>query len=339
MVNSELKFIAELSGNHNGSLSRAKELVEAAALSGATHLKLQTYTPDTITLPADNENFRLKKSHPLWGSRNLYELYTQAMTPWEWHKELFELGSSLGMACFSTPFDETAVDFLESLDVPLYKIASLEIVDLPLIKYVAATGKPMIISTGAASIGEIDAAVKAAKSFGCTDLTLLVCTSDYPANPRDANIARIPLLRQMFDVEIGLSDHALTNSISIAAAALGATVFEKHLTLRRIDGGVDAGFSLEPSEFESLVISCREASESIGSAAIWQIEAEDESRRFRPSLFITRNVSAGEILSQDNVRSVRPSGGLSPDEIGNVMGKRFRRDFELGTALAWPLIE
>lgn len=330
-----MKFIAEVSGNHNGSLKRALQIVHAAAASGATHLKLQTYTPDTITLPSDSPRFTLRESHPLWGSKNLYDLYTHAMTPWEWHAEIAREAKKLGLIFFSTPFDETAVDFLEEIGVELYKIASLEIIDLPLIRHVAKTGKPMIISTGAATLGEIEAAVKAASDSGCTDITLLVCTSDYPANPADANILRIPVLRDLFGLSVGLSDHAITNSVAIAATALGATVIEKHLTLRRKDGGVDSGFSLEPEEFRKLVEGCLEAQLSLGRPSRWHISAEDESRRFRPSLHVTQDVSAGEVVTTENVRSVRPSGGLSPDEISAVLGMKFSSAQKIGTPLSW----
>lgn len=334
-----MKFIAEVSGNHNGDLQRALKIVQAAAESGATHLKLQTYTPDTITLRSDGRNFRLRDSHPLWGSTNLHDLYSQAMTPWEWHEQIADSARAKGMVFFSTPFDETAVDFLENLEVQLYKIASLEIIDLPLIRHVANTGKPMIISTGAASLGEIESAVSAASNSGCKEITLLVCTSDYPANPEDANLLRIPVLKELFDVQVGLSDHAITNSIAIAATALGAEVIEKHLTLSRKDGGVDSGFSLEPQEFDALVRGCLEAQAALGDSKNWNIKAEDESRRFRPSLYITKDVEAGDFISPENVRSVRPAGGLSPDYISSVIGKRFSEPAKMGTPLSWEQVK
>lgn len=338
-MSEKIDFIAEVSGNHNGEFERAMSIVKAAAESGATHLKLQTYTPDTITLPVKGGNFTLRESHPLWGSKNLYELYSQAMTPWEWHQEISAHAKDLGMIFFSTPFDETAVDFLESLNVELYKIASLEIVDTPLIRHVASTGKPMIISTGAASLAEVEAAVSAARSGGCSDLTLLVCTSDYPADPADANILRIPLLRESFGVKVGLSDHALTNAVSVAAVALGATAIEKHLTISREEGGVDSGFSLEPHEFASLVQDCSTAKAALGSSSNWRIKSEDESRRFRPSLYVTKDVDPGELVSSANVRSVRPSGGLPPKDIEVALGMKFKVKASMGTPLSWNLIQ
>jgi N-acetylneuraminate synthase len=332
-------IVAEISGNHNGSLERALDIVRAAADAGAHAVKLQTYTADTITLDVDAPAFRLSEGHELWGSRRLYDLYIEAHTPWEWHKPVFDLAKELGMLAFSTPFDETAVDFLESLDVPMYKIASLEIVDLPLIKQVAETGKPVIISVGTASIAEVAAAVDAARAGGCTDLTLLACTSSYPAIPDDANLLRMPVMAQMFGAKVGLSDHTMGVGVSIAAAALGATVIEKHVTLRRADGGVDSAFSLEPEELRQLVDGCDAAVRALGSPSVWATAAETESLRLRPSLYVSADAKAGDVATPQNVGSVRPSGGLAPVEIDRVMGRRFKADVTLGTPVAWELFD
>ncbi len=330
-------IVAEISGNHNGSLDRALEIVRAVADAGAHAVKIQTYTADTITLDVDTPAFRVSDGHELWGSRTLHDLYEEAHTPWEWHEPIFSLARELGMIAFSTPFDETAVDFLEGLDVPLYKIASLEIVDLPLITQVARTGKPVILSVGTASIGEVAAAVDAARLGGCADLTLLACTSSYPAIPDDANLLRMPTMRELFDVKVGLSDHTLGVGVSIAATALGATVIEKHVTLRRSDGGVDAAFSLEPEELRLLVDGCDAAARAIGSPSAWATEAESESLRLRPSLYVASAASAGEKATGTNVRSVRPSGGLAPVEIDRVIGRTFAHDVEIGTPVSWDL--
>jgi pseudaminic acid synthase len=329
--------IAEISGNHNGSLERALDIVRAAANAGAGAVKIQTYTADTITLNVDTPAFRVSEGHELWGSRTLHDLYEEAHTPWEWHKPIFDLANELGLVAFSTPFDETAVEFLETLNVPLYKIASLEIVDLPLIKLVAETGKPMIISTGTATIGEVAAAVDAARAGGCTDLTLLACTSSYPAVPDDANLRRIPVMAEMFGTKVGLSDHTLGTGVSVAAVTLGATVIEKHVTLSRSDGGVDSAFSLEPAELRQLVEGCDAAVRALGSASKWASAAETESLRLRPSLYVAQSVRAGEPVTDENVRSVRPAGGLAPVEIENLAGRVFRVDAEPGTPTTWDL--
>lgn len=329
--------IAEISGNHNGSLERALDIVRAAADAGASAVKIQTYTADTITLNVDTPAFRVSEGHELWGSRTLYDLYEEAHTPWEWHKPIFDLANELGLVAFSTPFDETSVEFLETLNVPLYKIASLEIVDLPLIKLVAETGKPMIISTGTATIGEIAAAVEAARAGGCTDLTLLACTSSYPAVPDDANLRRIPVMAEMFGTKVGLSDHTLGTGVSVAAVALGATVIEKHVTLSRADGGVDSAFSLEPAELRQLVEGCDAAVRALGSASEWASAAETESLRLRPSLYVAQSVRAGDPVTDENVRSVRPAGGLAPVEIEKLAGRVFRVDAEPGTPTTWDL--
>lgn len=330
-------IIAEISGNHNGSLDRALEIVRAAASAGAHAVKIQTYTADTITLNVDTPAFRVSEGHALWASRTLYDLYQEAHTPWEWHKPIFDRARELGLLAFSTPFDETAVDFLESLDVPLYKIASLEIVDLPLIAQVSRTGKPVILSVGTASIAEVAAAVETARSAGCDDLTLLACTSSYPAEPDDANLRRIPVMAEMFGVKVGLSDHTLGVGVSVAAAALGASVIEKHFTLRRADGGVDSAFSLEPEELRQLVDACDFAARALGSASVWTTSAESESLRLRPSLYVSADVRAGDRATSENVRSVRPAGGLPPAEIDRVLGRAFASDAPLGTPVSWDL--
>ncbi|MCX6494705.1 MAG: pseudaminic acid synthase [Actinobacteria bacterium] len=331
-------FIAEISGNHNGSLNRALDIVRAMADSGADAIKIQTYTADTMTLPVDTPAFRISGEHELWGSRNLYELYEEAHTPWAWHEPIFSLAQDLGMSAFSTPFDETAVEFLETLDVPVFKIASLEIVDLPLIELVASKGKPVIISVGTATIGEVAEAVSAAKKAGCTDLTLLACTSSYPARPQDANLRRMQAMKDMFGVKVGLSDHTMGSGVAVAAVALGAEILEKHVTLRRQDGGVDSAFSLEPAEVRNLIENCDDAFVALGRADAWVTEAESESLRLRPSLYVTRQVSAGDVVSNENVRSVRPGGGLEPKYLDAVMGQKFLEDCPIGTPVSWHLI-
>lgn len=331
-------IVAEMSGNHNGSLERALAIVRAAADSGAHAIKIQTYTADTITLDVDAPAFRVSDGHVLWGSRTLYDLYREAHTPWDWHRPIFDLARSLGLVAFSTPFDETAVEFLEDLEVPLYKIASLEIVDTPLIRLVAQTGKPVILSVGTASIAEVAMAVDAARSGGCDDLTLLACTSSYPARPDDANLRRIPVMAEMFGTKVGLSDHTPGIGVSVAAAALGATVIEKHFTLDRADGGVDAAFSLEPTELRQLVDGCDAAARALGSASTWTTPAETESLRLRPSLYVSEDAQAGDLVSHANVRSVRPGGGLPPSDIDRVIGREFRAGVRKGTPLSWDLL-
>lgn len=334
----EMPFVvAEISGNHNGSLEQALRIVEAVAKAGAHAVKIQTYTADTITLNVDSPAFRVSKGHALWSDRTLYSLYEEAHTPWAWHEPIFHAARDAGLIAFSTPFDETAVEFLESLDAPLYKIASLEIVDLPLIRATARTGKPLVISTGTATLAEIGAAVDAARQGGCTDLTLLVCTSSYPASPDEANLRRIPALAELFGVKVGLSDHTLGVGVAVAAAALGATMIEKHVTLSRADGGVDSAFSLEPHELQLMIESCDQAVRALGSASAWSTSSEQESMRLRPSLYVTRDVRAGDTVSDETVRSVRPSGGLPPDMIDVLIGRTFSRDAAAGTPVGWEL--
>jgi len=332
------KIIAEMSGNHNGSLNHALDIVRAVAASGAHLLKIQTYTADTITLPVSGGLFDVSDNHQLWGSRNLYDLYQEAHTPWEWHEPIFSLARELGLTPFSTPFDETAVDFLENLDIALYKIASLEIIDLPLIRTVASTGKPMIISTGAATLGEIEEAVVAARDGGCSDLTLMLCTSSYPAKPEDAHLARLRALKDLFGTKVGLSDHTQGIYTSLAAVALGADLIEKHVTLDRNWGGVDSEFSIEPSELEQLVLGAKEVASSIGNSSSWRKISESESLRHRPSIYVTKRVLKGDLVSLENVRTVRPSGGLEPKHIPVVIGRKFLCDLDVGTPLDWSLI-
>ena len=330
--------IAEMSGNHNQSLERALEIVEAAAKSGAHALKLQTYTPDTMTLDLDEREFHIGDPNSLWAGTSLYKLYGEAHTPWDWHKPIFERARALGIIAFSTPFDASAIEFLESLDVPCYKIASFENTDLPLIRRVAATGKPLIISTGMASAAELDETVRAAREAGCRDLVLLKCTSTYPATPDNTNLRTIPHLRELFGCEVGLSDHTMGIGASVASVALGATVIEKHFTLRRADGGVDSAFSMEPAEMASLVVETERAWQALGGVNYGPTEAEKKSLQFRRSLYIVRDLKAGETLTRENLRAIRPGLGLPPKYFDEVLGKRVRRDVKRGTALAWELL-
>lgn len=330
--------IAEMSGNHNQSLDRALEIVDAAASTGAHALKLQTYTADTMTLDINDREFFIKDTKSLWKGRSLYDLYQEAHTPWEWHKPIFDRCRERGMVCFSTPFDNSSVDFLESLDVPCYKIASFENTDLPLIRRVAATGKPMIISTGMATVAELDETVRTARDSGCDDLILLKCTSTYPATPENTNILTIPHLRELFNCEVGLSDHTMGLGVSIAAVALGATVIEKHFTLSRADGGVDSSFSLEPGEFKMLVIESEQAWQALGKISYGPTEKEIKSLIYRRSLYVVKDIMAGEELTMDNVRAIRPGLGLPPKYLDALLGRRVVRDVERGTAISWGLL-
>jgi pseudaminic acid synthase len=331
-------FVAEISANHLGSLSRARKLVHAAIESGADAVKLQTYTAETMTLNIDSEGFKISQGHALWAGRKLYDLYEEAHTPWEWHKELFDICRDKGVIPFSTPFDKTAVDFLETLNSPMYKISSMESGDLPLIKKVAQLRKPLLISTGATTFSEIEDAVRVVEECKNPNLTLLLCTSSYPAKPEDANLNRLSLLKERFDVEVGLSDHTLGIGVSLAAIAKGATVIEKHFTLKRSDGGADSSFSLEPEEFKLLVKEGRAAFNSIGEKE-WSIStSEGESRRLRRSLYVVQNVIKGEEVTMENVKAIRPNGGLAPKYFDQVIGKKFRRDCALGTPLNLDLL-
>jgi len=331
-------IIAEMSGNHDGDLDKALAIVRAVAAAGAHAIKLQTYTADTITIDADTPEFRISSGHELWADRRLYDLYEEAHTPWEWHAPIFELAGELGLLAFSSPFDPTAVAFLEDLDVPCYKIASSEIVDLPLIRLAAGTGKPIIISTGMASVGEIDAAVKAARSTGNDQIIVLSCTAAYPADPADSNLRGIPILADTFQTLVGLSDHTLGIGAAVTAVAMGACVIEKHVTLSRADGGVDAAFSLEPHEFAALVRESENARASLGRPSIGATAAETEGLRFRRSLFVVEDVVAGDVVTSANVRSIRPSGGLAPDLFAVVEGRAFRTDAKKGTPLTWDVV-
>ena len=330
-------IIAELSGNHNGSLDRALELVDVAADAGAHAVKLQTYTADTMTIDLSDREFFISDPDSLWEGESLYALYQNAMTPWEWHKPIFDRCRERGVLGFSSPFDATAVDFLEELDVPCYKVASFENIDLPLIRKVSATGKPVIISTGMATIGEIDEAVTAAREAGCKDLVLLKCTSSYPAPPENSNLANIPHMADMFDCHIGFSDHTLGIGVAVAAAAFGAVVIEKHLTLRRDDGGVDAAFSSEPDELAAMVQETARAAVAFGNVRYGPTEADTKSLQFRRSLYIVEDMKAGDILTPANLRAIRPGLGLPPKFIDQLMGRKVARDIARGTAASWDI--
>ena len=331
-----VSFIAEVSANHLGSLERAKEIVIAAAKAGATAVKFQTYTADTMTL--DIDNFKVSDDHELWGGRRLYSLYQEAHTPWEWHSELFELCRSLNVLPFSSPFDLSAIELLESLNAPMYKIASLETGDHRLIRAVAETGKPLIISTGATEWNEIEDLVGVVQKAGNKDLTLMVCTSSYSSDPVDAHLNRIATLRNYFGVKVGLSDHTLGIGVSIAAIALGASAIEKHITLRRSDGGADGAFSLEPEEFSMLVKEGTSALQALGKSEWSMQESEKESRKLRRSLYVVNDVKAGDTVTQKNVRAIRPGGGCSPKLLDGMMGKKFSGDFKRGTPMTPELL-
>lgn len=330
--------IAEMSGNHNQSLERALEIVEEAAKTGAHALKIQTYTPDTMTLDLDEREFYINDPKSLWSGTSLYKLYSKAYTPWEWHKPIFDRARELGIIAFSTPFDDTSVDFLESLNVPCYKIASFENTDLPLIRRTASTGKPLIISTGMASIAELDDTVKAAREAGCKDLILLKCTSTYPANENNSNILTIPHMRELFGCEVGLSDHTMGIGASVASVAIGATVIEKHFTLNRSDGGVDSTFSMEPAEMTQLVIETERAWQALGSISYGATDAEKKSIVFRRSLYVVEDLKAGDVLTTENVRAIRPGLGLATKYLDIVLGSTINQDIRRGTALSWDLL-
>ncbi|PAE19803.1 pseudaminic acid synthase [Bacillus sp. 7504-2] len=331
-------IIAEMSGNHNQSLERALEIVEAVAKSGADALKIQTYTADTMTLNLDNPDFLIEDKNSLWAGETLYKLYQKAYTPWEWHEPIFNRARELGLIPFSTPFDETAVDFLEELNVPMYKIASFENNDIPLIKKVASTGKPMIISTGMATISELDETVRTAREYGCKEIILLKCTSTYPASPENSNLLTIPHMRELFGCQVGLSDHTLGTGVAVASVALGATVIEKHFTLSRADGGVDSAFSMEPEEMRTLVIESERAWQSIGRISYGPTEAEEASLKFRRSIYVTKDLKAGEVLSKDNIRVIRPGYGESPKYFDNFIGKKLKVDVQAGTPITFDLV-
>jgi pseudaminic acid synthase len=321
-------IIAEMSGNHNQSLERALEIVDAAAASGVHAMKLQTYTAATMTLDISEGEFYIEDPHSLWNGRTLYDLYQEAHTPWEWHKPIFDRCRERGIICLSTPFDDTAVEFIESLHVP----------SLPLIRKVAATGKPLIISTGMATVAELDESIRTAREAGCNDLILLKCTSTYPASPENTNILTIPHLRKLFGCEVGLSDHCMGVGVSVAAVALGATVIEKHFTLCRADGGVDSSFSLEPEEMKSLVIETERAWRALGQVSYGPTEKELKSLVFRRSLYVVQDMKAGDVFTLENVRAIRPGYGLPPKYLDTILGKKTVVDVKRGTPLSWELV-
>jgi pseudaminic acid synthase len=329
--------IAELSGNHNGDIGRALQLIDAAKEAGADAVKLQTYTADTITIDHSGPGFVIEGG--LWNGRRLHELYSEAQTPWDWHPALFDHARKAGLACFSSPFDTSAIEFLETLGAPAYKIASFEIVDTPLIRRAAATGKPIIISTGMATPEEIDDAVAAATEVGTENFALLHCVSGYPTPADEANLARIPALSARYDCPIGLSDHTLGVEVAIASVALGAAVIEKHLTLARSDGGPDATFSLEPNELAALVRGARTAHAALGRADYGRAPSERSNMIFRRSLYAVKDIPAGEALTADNVRSIRPGYGLPPKHLPEILGRRARKTIPRGTPLAFDLLE
>lgn len=329
--------ICELSGNHNGSIDRALALIDAAANTGCDAIKIQTYTPDTMTIDSDLPDFKITGG--LWDGRNLYDLYREAHTPFEWHEALFARAKQRGVTLLSTPFDESAADLLEDLGCPAFKIASFEIADLPLIAYVAAKGRPMIMSTGIADLGEIEMAVRTARANGCDDLVLLHCISSYPAPTDQANLRTIPHLSEAFGTVVGLSDHTHGTATSVAAIALGAAVIEKHFTLARSDGGPDSAFSLEPEEFRRLTDDCRNAWLSLGQVSYRLAAAEEQNVGFRRSLYAVRDIGEGEPLTADNIRSIRPGYGLAPRFIHDLLGKRARAPIQRGTPLAWHLLD
>ncbi|HBR21699.1 MAG TPA: pseudaminic acid synthase [Nitrospiraceae bacterium] len=330
-------IIAEMSGNHNSSLERALAIVEAAAKSGAHALKLQTYTADTMTLDIKEGEFFINDPKSLWKGSSLYDLYKTAYTPWEWHEAIFKKCRELGIICFSTPFDETAVDFLESLDAPAYKIASFENNHLPLIRKAASTGKPLIISTGMATIAELDEVVRTAREAGCKDIVMLKCTSTYPATPDGTNLLTIPHLKELFNVEVGLSDHTIGIGVAVASVALGATMIEKHFTLSRADGGVDSAFSMEPDEMKMLVEETYKAWQALGGVNYGPTEKEKASIRFRRSVYAVKDIKKGEAFTPENIRIIRPGGGLPPKYHDVLLGKKASCDIKRGTPIGWGM--
>ncbi|QGH35219.1 pseudaminic acid synthase [Gracilibacillus salitolerans] len=330
--------IAEMSGNHNQSLDRALQIVEAAAKAGADALKIQTYTADTMTLEVEKGDFVISDQNSPWVNQSLYHLYQEAYTPWEWHQSIFDRSKELGMIAFSSPFDESAVDFLETLDVPCYKIASFECTDIPLIRKVASTKKPMIISTGMCTASEIEETVTAAKEEGCKEIILLKCTSTYPASPENSHIKTIPHMHDLFQCPIGLSDHTLGSGVAVASVALGASVIEKHFTLSRQDGGVDSQFSLEPDEFRLLVQETKKAWQAMGQVHYGPTKAEDQSKKYRRSIYLTKNVKKGETLTRNNIRVIRPGFGLAPKYYEMCLGRTVNQSIEKGTPLSWDFI-
>lgn len=337
-LNQKPYVIAEMSGNHNQSLEKALAIVDAAADTGVDALKIQTYTPDTMTLNISEGEFFIEDKKSLWKGRSLYDLYAEAMTPWEWHQPIKERCEQRGIDFFSSPFDATAVDYLEKLGVHFYKIASFELNDIPLIKKVAQTGKPMIMSTGMATISEIHEAVDTAKKNGCKDIILLKCTSAYPADPKEANLLTIKSLREIFGVEVGLSDHTMGSAVPIASVVMGATVIEKHFTIKRADGGVDSAFSMEPHEFKEMIIEVNKAKEAVGQVHFGLTESEIRSRVFRRSIYVSEDVKKGEVFSAKNLRVIRPGLGLEPKFYETVLGLTAKADYKKGTPLSWDKI-
>lgn len=332
-------IIAEMSGNHNQSLERAMKIVEAAAETGVDAIKLQTYTADTMTIDKNTDEFFITDKDSLWQGESLYNLYKKAYTPWEWQEKIFRRAEDLGLICFSTPFDNTSVDFLEEIGCPIYKIASFENIDLPLIRKVAKTGKPIIASTGMASVAELDEMVRTAKENGCEDLTLLKCTSSYPATPEGTNLRTIPHMKELFNCKVGLSDHTLGIGAAVASIALGATVIEKHFTLSRADGGVDSAFSLEPEEMKLLVRECNTAYQALGEIRYNTQAQEQKSLQFRRSLYIVEDMKVGDIITKQNLRSIRPGLGLAPKYYDALLGKKINRDISRGTGMKWEFVE
>ncbi|GIO86599.1 sialic acid synthase [Paenibacillus faecis] len=331
-------IIAEMSGNHNQSLDRALAIVEAAARAGADALKLQTYTADTMTLDIHEGDFFIEDPNNLWNGSSLYNLYQEAYTPWEWHEPIFKKCTELGLLAFSTPFDETAVDFLEGLNVPAYKIASFENTDIQLIRKVAATGKPLIISTGMASIAELDETVREARKAGAKHIVLLKCTSTYPASPNNTNILTIPHMEQLFNCQVGISDHTMGVGVSVASVALGATVIEKHFTLSRAEGGVDSAFSLEPDELQALVVESERAWQALGTISYGATDKEVPSLKHRRSLYISQDVKKGEALTKNNIKAIRPGLGLPTKYLDHLLGKTVKQDIKKGTPVTWDLL-
>ncbi|MCL0063322.1 pseudaminic acid synthase [Peptococcaceae bacterium] len=331
-------IVAEMSGNHNQSLERALKIVETAAKAGVHAVKLQTYTADTMTLDIEEGEFYIDEPGNLWRGQSLYKLYQKAYTPWEWHKPIFDKCKELGLICFSTPFDETAVDFLESLDVPCYKIAAFENTDIPLIRKIAKTKKPMIISTGMATVAELDETVRAAREEGCDDIILLKCTSTYPALPENSNLRTIPHMRELFKCQVGLSDHTLGIGVAVAAVAFGAVLIEKHFTLSRAEGGVDAAFSMEPEEMRALVLETKRAWQALGEVKYGYVEAEKNSVKSRRSLYVVKDMKAGEAFTKENLKTIRPGLGLPPKYYDILLGKKVKRDVKKGTPVSWDLI-
>lgn len=330
--------IAEMSGNHNQSLDRALAIVKAAAESGAHAIKLQTYTPDSLTINHKGGLFDISDQKSLWKDRNLYELYQEAMTPYEWHKPIFEYARELGIICFSTPFDEEAVDLLEDLDVACHKIASFENAHHPLLRKIASTGKPVIMSTGVSTLTDLDDSVRVLRSEGCKDLVLLKCTSTYPATPENTHLRTIPHMRQMFNCEVGLSDHTMGVGAAVAAVALGARVIEKHFCLSRAEGGVDSAFSLEPHEFKLLVEETERAFQALGEVQYGIQAAEQKSLNFKRSIYVVKDIKEGDVLTMENIRIIRPGDGLAPKYFDMLLGKKVNRDVSRGTALSFDFI-